>query len=67
LITLIILGEEYKSCSSSYAIFSILLSPHLSSIKISSSAPCSETFSVYVPLLMLRTKFHSHAEPQAKL
>jgi hypothetical protein len=64
---LIILGEEYKSRSARYEIFSILPSPHPSSVQISSSAPCSQTSSVYVPPLMSETKFHTHTEPQTNL
>jgi hypothetical protein len=67
LIILIILGEEYKSRSPRYAILSILPSPQPSSVQISSSAPCSQTPSVYVHPLMSETKFHTHTEPQAKL
>jgi hypothetical protein len=55
LIILIIHGENYKSRSPRYAIFSILPSPHPSSVQISSSAPCSQTPSVYIPPLILET------------
>jgi hypothetical protein len=49
LIILIVLGEEYKSWSFSLCSFSNLPSLHLSSVQIFSSAPCSQTLSVYVP------------------
>jgi hypothetical protein len=42
-IILIIIGEEYKSWSSSLCSFPQSLSPHLSSAQISSSAPCFQT------------------------
>jgi hypothetical protein len=33
--------------------------------KISSSAPCSQTPSVYISPLMSETKYHTHTEPEA--
>jgi hypothetical protein len=67
LIILIILGEDYNHEALRYAVFSILLSFYLSSVQISSSAPCFQTPSAYVPTLMSETKFHTHTERQAKL
>jgi hypothetical protein len=66
LIILIILGEEYKSLSSSFCSFlhppvnSSLFSPNIL-LKL-----CSQTPSVYVPPSMSETEFHSHSEPWAK-
>jgi hypothetical protein len=50
-----------------YAVFSNLLSLHLSLDQIISSTPFSQTPSVYIPPFMSKTKFHNHTEPQAKL
>jgi hypothetical protein len=50
-----------------YAAFSTLPSLHPSLIQIFSSTPCSQTPSVYVPLLLSETMFHTHIEPQAQL
>jgi hypothetical protein len=50
LIILIMLGEEYKLEAPHYAVFSSLLSLHLSSAQTFSSAPCSQTPSVYTSI-----------------
>jgi hypothetical protein len=50
-----------------YAAFSNLLSLHIFSVEIFSSASCSQTPSVYVPPIMSETKFHAHKESQPEL
>jgi hypothetical protein len=60
LIILTIHGEEYKSAAPPYTVFSTLPSLHPSAVQIFSSASRSETPSVYVPLLMSETMFHTH-------
>jgi hypothetical protein len=55
LIILIILDEKYKLWRSSLRSFLQFPSLHLSSVRIFSSAPCSQTPSVYVPPLMWET------------
>jgi hypothetical protein len=49
-----------------YAVFSNLPSLHLSPIQIFSSAPCSQTPSVYILPLMSETKFHTYTKLQEK-
>jgi hypothetical protein len=50
-----------------YAVFSTLPSLYPSLVKIFSSAPCSQTPSVYVPLVLLGTMFHTHIETTGKI
>jgi hypothetical protein len=57
LITCTIVGEEYRSLSSSLWSF---LHPHLTQAQIFSPTPYSETRSAYVPPTMSATKFHTH-------
>jgi hypothetical protein len=37
---------------------------HFCSVRILSSAPCSQTLLVYVSPLMSKNKFHTHTDPQ---
>ena len=66
-ITCTILGEEYKSFSSSLC--NLLHSPVTSSFlgPIFFSTPCSHTPSASFPPAMSVTKFHTHSKQQAKL
>jgi hypothetical protein len=58
LVIIIIIGEEYKSWSSHYVVFSNLLSQQPSSVQMFSSAPCSQLPSLYclVSLLCVTNK-----------
>jgi hypothetical protein len=67
LINVIILAKGKNHDAPRYAVFSALASPYSSSVRMSSSAPCSQTSSVYIPPLMSEIKFHINIEPQAKL
>jgi hypothetical protein len=62
LITQLIVGDEYRSLSSSLS--RLLNSPVTSSLlgQISSSAPYSQTLSAYFPLSVWETKFHTHTK-----
>jgi hypothetical protein len=64
---LILLAKSTNHEATRYVVFTILSSPHPSSVQISSSATCSQTTSVCVLPLMSETKFHTYTEPQAKL
>jgi hypothetical protein len=59
LIILIVLVEEYKLGSSSICSFLQRLSLHPTSVQMF-SAPCSQTTSFFVPLLLSETKLHTH-------
>jgi hypothetical protein len=61
------LGKSTSYAVPHYAVLFSLMSPHLSPVQIFSSAPWSQTPSVYVHPLIPETKIHTHKEPQAKL
>jgi hypothetical protein len=67
-IILIMLCEEYKlwNEASRCAVFPNLLLFHPSSSQIF-SAPCYNTFSVYILPIMWATKFHFHAKTTGKI
>jgi hypothetical protein len=60
----IILPSTYRSSEWSLVVLSSLLLFRASCVRIS-SAPSSQTPSVYVPTLKPKTKFHINTEPQA--
>ena len=66
-ITRTILGEQYKSFSSSLCnlLHSLVTSP--SYVQIFSSTPCSQTPSASFPPAVSTTKFHTQTKQQAKL
>jgi hypothetical protein len=56
-----------KSTSNEFSHYAAFFNPmaiHLSLVQIFSSAPCSQTPSVYVPSLMSKTKCCTHTAPQ---
>ena len=67
LITRTILGEKYRSLSSSLCSFLHYLLPRPSKVQIFSSTPYSHTPSAYVPPSIWATNFHTHTKQQAKL
>jgi hypothetical protein len=67
LIILLYLARSTSYEAPRYAVYSNLLSLHLSSVQILFSTPCSQTPSVYVPRLISETMFRTHTEQQAKL
>jgi len=62
-----LLGEQYRSLSSSLRIFSTPLLLCSSWAQIFSSAPYSQTPSACVPPSMWATNFHTHTKQGAKL
>ena len=66
-ITRTILGQEYRSLSSSLCSFLHSLSPRPSWAQIFSSTHYFPRPSAYVPPRMWATKFHTHTKQQAKL
>jgi hypothetical protein len=66
-IILIILGEEHKSRSSSSCSFLSPPVPSPPSVKMASTAPCSQTLLVYVPPLMPETQVSHHYRTKSKI
>jgi len=61
-ITRTILGEEYRSLSSSLCSFYTPLSPRPFQVQIFFSAPYSQTLSGYVPPSVSATRFYTHTK-----
>jgi hypothetical protein len=67
LITVIMLGKEYKLRSYSLRSFSNIISLRPTSVQILYLAPFSQTSSVCIPLLVPQSKFYTYTKPPARI